>query len=359
MRLTAKGKRALALALKGEILKFTHVELGAGEFSYEEESVYDLTALKDSKMQLPVTSIEVKGDGCVYIEAYLSNSQLEDGFLCVEHGIFVESETGEPVLYSYRNTGVGQGDFIPSNAGSAHKNLYLSYVVEIQDAENITAVLDLSVAYIDRQQFEEHVNSEHPHPNIPNHFDEVISTEEIWCTDADSHLHKISVNNFKELLKDEVQTESPNLENELGLTNANIFVFEDFQNESVTDNFKIRVTSSAENGRLLGLESVEGLNLGEYTISDGYNAETVKIISVRFNISGYHARLQNPLSNSYNFRNTFLYKSTKAGADKKLLTWQGCEFGGVEANIPRIIELPTSAEILADGIFSGDYFTLA
>lgn len=361
MRLTAAGKKVLARGLLGEEILFTKVVIGDGAFDYETESVYDLTAVKSPKMELPITAKEVRGDGTCYIEAHLSNAELTDGFACREHALIARDQlTGEDIVYAYRNCGE-EYDFIPSNAGSAHKNLYLEYVVEIQDAENITAVLDLSVAYIDRQQFEEHINSAHPHPNTPQHFSDVISTEKIWATDNDNHLHQISINNFKELLKTETATEEDFSisEKELGL-DANIFVFEDFQNDSVTDNFKLKVTSSAENGTLLGLENIEGLKLGYYTISDNYNAETVKIVSVRFNISGYHAKLAAPLSNSYNWKNSYLYRTTTAGADKKTLTWEGCEFGGVEANIPRIIDLPTSAEILADGIISSDgYFTLA
>lgn len=363
MRLTAAGKKVLARGLLGEQILFTKVSIGDGYFDYDTESVYDLTELRNWRMDLPLSAEELKGDGTVYIEAWLSNAEVYEGFACREHALIaIDQETGKEIIYAYKNCGE-EYDFIPSNSGTAHKNIYLEYICEIQDAENVSAVLDLSVAYINRNTFEEHINAVHPHPNTPNHFDNVTSTSRLWATDEDDHLHQISVNNLKELLRDDTAEISAALsdeektfkaQNELGLT-SNLLVIEDFTGESVTDNYKIKVTSSAENGRLLGLENVDDLQTGAYyTISDGYNQEVVKIASVRYNTSGYHAQLENRLDNSYDWNATYLYRTTTAGADKKILSWQAAGFGGVEANIARVIELETKIENAQDFEISGD-----
>lgn len=378
MRLTAAGKRVLARGLIGEEIKFTKIVIGDGEFDYETESVYDLTEIKNRRMDLPLVNKKVEGDGLAYVEAYLSNAEVYDAFAAREHGLMaIDQTTGEEILYAYNNVG-NEYDFIPNNTSSAFKNLILGYYVEIDDAENITAVIDLSVAFINTEDFNAHINSKHPHPNTPNHYGDVTSTSRLWATDEDNHLHKISVNNLKEVLRDdtaEVETETPlsdeekifRAKNELGL-DANLLMVEDFEGgDDVTDNFKVRVTSSAENGSLLGLENINDLKTGAYyTISDGYNQEVVQIKSVRYNISGYHAVLFGRLNNAYDWNNTFLYRTTTAGADKKTLTWLPSEgFGGIEANIARTLELETKLnkaddfDISEDGALTIDgYFTL-
>ncbi|MBQ7705050.1 MAG: hypothetical protein IJT73_06470 [Selenomonadaceae bacterium] len=145
-----------------------------------------------------------------------------------------------------------------------------------------------------------------------------------------------------------------------------MLIIEDFTGDSALDNFKIKVTSSAENGNLLGLESVDDLKTGAYyTISDGVNAEKVQIKSVRYNISGYHAKLARSLSNSYDWNATYLYRTTPALCDSKVLTWQPkAGFGGIEANIARTLELDMTVaqdfNITGDGFLTKDgYFTLA
>ena len=378
MRLTAAGKKVLARGLIGEEIKFTKIAIGDGKFDYETESVAELQNLKNPRMDLPLVRKSVEGDGTAYIEAYLSNAQVFEAFAAREHGLIaIDQETGAEILYSYVNVG-DEYDFIPNNTSTAFKNLVIGYYVEIQDAENVEAVIDLSVAFINTQEFDAHINAEHPHPNTPNHFADVTSTSRIWATDEDNHLHQISINNLKQVLRDdtaEVETATElsdeekiyRAKNELGL-DANLLLIEDFSGgDEVTDNFKVRVTSSAEGGVLLGLESVGGLQTGAfYTISDNYNQETVQIKSVRKNISGYHAVLFGRLSNSYDWNNTFLYRTTAAGADKKVLNYlPSAGFGGIEANIERTLELETSLEKADDFDIEGDgvtdvsgYFTL-
>lgn len=382
MRLTAAGKRVLARGLIGEEIKFTKIVIGDGEFDYETESVYDLTEIKNWRMDLPLVNKKVEGDGLAYVEAYLSNAEVYDAFAAREHGLMaIDQTTGEEILYAYNNVG-NEYDFIPNNTSSAFKNLILGYYVEIDDAENITAVIDLSVAFINTEDFQNHINAAHPHPNTPNHYGDVTSTSRLWATDEDNHLHQISVNNLKNLLErvqndptDEdavidsfAELAAMSAKAELGL-DANLLMVEDFEGgDDVTDNFKVRVTSSAENGSLLGLENINDLKTGAYyTISDGYNQEVVQIKSVRYNISGYHAVLFGRLNNVYDWNNTFLYRTTTAGADKKTLTWLPSEgFGGIEANIARTLELETKLDkaddfdISDDGALTIDgFFTLA
>lgn len=381
MRLTRAGSDLLAKGLLGKTIQFTRGALGSGEFDYENEKVFDLTEMRKWEMDIPIESIEKIGDGTCRIVCHSTNVEVYQGFPAREHAIFaIDPDTGEEILYSYCNTGE-EYSFINSNMGPVSKDLKFSYVTIIRDAENVTAVLDLSFAYTSSTDFNAHINSKHPHPNTPNHLSDVTSTSRLWATDEDNHLHQISVNNLKNLLErvqndptDEdavidsfAELAAMSAKAELGL-DANLLMVEDFEGgDDVTDNFKVRVTSSAENGSLLGLENITNLNTGAYyTISDGYNQEVVQIKSVRYNISGYHAVLFGRLNNAYDWNNTFLYRTTTAGADKKTLTWLPSEgFGGVSANIARTLELETKLDkaddfdISDDGALTIDgYFTL-
>ena len=371
MRLTRAGSNLLAKGLLGAEIHFTRGAIGEGEFDYETETVYDLTEMRKWKMDIAIEAVEKIGDGTCRIVCHSTNVEVYEGFPAREHAIFaLEPDTGEEILYSYCNTGE-EYSFIPSNAGPVTKDIKYSYVTIIRDAENVTATLDLSFAYTSQDNFNEHIKSSHPHPNTPNHYSDVISTSKIWATDNDNHLHQISVNNLKTLLRDEsTETALSNEERvykakaELGL-DANILVIEDYEGgEEVTDNFKVKVTSSAENGALIGVASVEGIKTGgQYTISDGVNQEMVTIASVRNNISGYHCKLTARLDNGYDWKSTYLYRTSAGGADKKVLTYTpSAGFSGVEANIARIVTMPLRAqeiEIEGDGLFTPDgYLTL-
>lgn len=369
MRLTRLGKNLLAQAIaESAEIHFTRVGIGSGDFDYETERVHDLTELKNFEMWLPLTGSKVIGDGTAQITAYLSNAEVVKSFRCTEHGLFALDTAGNEILYAYRHVGE-EFDTIPANTGTAHKNIFLNYIVEIDDAENITATLDLSIAYINTEDFKAHVESEHPHPNIPNKYDDVANTTEIWATDFDNHLHKLSTKNLRDVLKiNELENKVANsisdeekifkAQNELGL-NANLLMIEDFADDVVTDYFASAVNSVAENGNLIGIDSPEKLKTGgEYILSDGVSAETVKILAVTKNLSGYHAKLENPVANHYT-SNVKLYRTTPESCQKLEVNYTPKEkFEGVAANIPQIMELDNYFTIEGDGYFDGESFTL-
>lgn len=361
--MTRQGKRVLAHGLLGENINFTRVVIGDGDFDYEAESVYEMLELKSPQMTLPIVEMKVIGDGTVYIKAYLSNAELNHGFECKEHGLFaIDQETGEEVLYSFKNDG-NEYHFIPSNVGSVKKNVFVSYVVEIQDAADVTATLDLSMAYINTTDFDEHINSTAPHPNTPTKKDDVATTAEIWATDNDSHLHKLKIENLRELLKSgevaEEKFDVQAVQNELGLQ-SNILMIEDFKSDDVGDNFKSKVRSYAEHGNLLGIETPKELKTGGvYILSDGVENELVTVQSVQKNEGGYYAKLSAPVANTYNTANLYLYRTTPETCDKKIAMWHGANFSGVRANISRTLELENNyVEIQGDGFIDGDFLVL-
>ena len=364
MKLTKQGQNLLAKCLAESFeLHFTKFVIGDGDFDYDTESVYELAALKNWRMDLPIVDCRVIGDGTAEITAQLSNAEVNVGFACREHGLIAQDENGNEILYSYRNVG-NEYDFIPSYTGSAVKNIFLSEICEIRDAENVTAVIDLSVAYVNTDDFKAHVESSHPHLNTPNHYDDVATTSEIWATDAgDNHLHKIKIENLRELLKDDTekiseQDKIATAQNELGLA-ANILMIEDFADDTVNDSFKSKVRSYAEHGNLLGIESPQNLKTGaNYILCDGVFSESVTIASVLKNNGGYYARLKNNVANTYNTANLFLYRTTPAPCNKNEINWRGAEFSGVRANFTRTLELENYIEVVGNGNFVDGYFCI-
>ena len=358
MNLTRAGENILAKGLLGKEIRFTRGAIGDGEFDYETEKVFDLVEMRGEKMTLPIESIKRTGDGTVTITVHRTNAEVYEGFCAREHAIFAQDpDSGAEVLYAYRNVGT-EYTFIPSGTSAVKKDIRFAYVTIIKDADNITADLDLSFHYATNEEFTSHINAAHPHPNIPNHYLDIESASELWAADNDNHLHKISL----EKLKQQLCTETTNHQlttdhSELGL-DANMLLYDD--DGALTDKLKVRVTSSAENGALIGVESVEGVRQGAvYTISDGINQELVRIASVRYNQSGYHCKLAGRLDNSYDWNATYLYRPTQGGADKKSVAWQAGAFGGVEANFQRSINLDFQAAlIIGTGFIDNDTFIL-
>lgn len=367
MKLTKQGHLLLMKCLtEGAEIHFTKFQLGSGNFDYETEKVWDLTEIRQWEMDLPIVDLQITGTGLAQITAKLDNAEVVHGFRCTEHALIALDTDGSEIVYSYRFLG-NRYDFIPAAGADIIKNLMLSEVCEIQDAENVTALIDLSVAYVSTEDFKAHINSTAPHPNTPTKLDDVQTTAEIWATDQDSHLHKISIENLRSVLKTEEpvkQSEQDKItaaQNELGLA-ANILMIEDFSGgDEVTDYFKSKVLSYAEHGNLLGIENPANLKTGEnYILSDGVNSESVEISAVLKNLSGYYAKLKNPVANTFSTPNLYLYRTTPEPCAKHSAIWQGCNFEGVKANYSQVAVMDTDyLQITGDGVFDGEFLTLA
>lgn len=389
MLLTKAGLNVLAQGLTGARILFTRVAIGDGEFDYDTESVLDLTAMRNWRKDLPITKCEVVGNGMVNLVAYETNSDVPEGFWEREHAIFAEDpSSGEEILYSYRNFG-SECSFIPSNTGSVLKDILVGFETVIQNAENVTAILDLNFSYVSQVDYEEHIKSEHPHPNTPNHYLDVTSTDKFWAVDKDNHLHQISVGNARQVLLGDAaklfssmgkiildsQSKIDELDiftqakNELGL-DANLMIVEDFNPASEVDNFCVKVLSCARGGKLIGVENDSGILKGAYYwIADGVNQEMVQVKGVGYSTDYYRVTLQNALTYDYNLATVKLYRTTYSAAgtvDKKTLSWTPESFVGIEANIERELELRTintnaaAFTIEGDGLLTTDgYFTLS
>lgn len=378
MRLTRQGEEILAKGLEGKTITFNRVALGDGEFDYETETVYSLVEMRHWVMDLTIVSKKNVGNGHFVLRGRGDNRNLTQGFWAREMCIFaLDPDDGREVLYSYRNAG-HEASFIPSNAAPVIHDIDIGFTTVVQDAPNIEVVVNSDFAYTSQDEFDEHIAAVHPHPNTPNHYNDVTAATKLWATDEDNHLHQISVANLKSQLAGSEKT--VNEDNfiifksraELGLE-ANLLIVEDFTEPSTADEFKVKVTSSAKNGSLIGVESADGLLQGaEYYITDGVKQERIVIESIIFNESGVHVKISHGLDNGY--EGALLCRTTaklqggvmRGAIEAQGFAWRPSElFKGIEANRTRELELETYAdkrlnfEITGYGVLSSDgFFTL-
>ncbi len=380
--LTALGQNLLLKAVTGKELKFSKVAFGAGDFDYETEKVADLTALKDWKVDLPLVDKKVEG-GVAYIIAELKNFTLETGFAAKEIGIYaIDPDSGAEVLYAYRNKGE-EYDYIPGGGSIVKKSLRFEYRVRIDDAPNVTFVIDYSFAHVTKEEFDLHVADEKTHAEK---LDDVDITDSFWATDLDKNLHKISIEHAKKVLNSDIEKillneikrrenleEFIEIKNEIGLIEPNLFLIENFNPPTLLDATKIKVTSCAQGGKSLAVKGLDGLKIGwEYWISDGEKIEQVKISNVTIssaailiNNSNIVLTLENNLVHAYDINNCYLYRTTFAGNKSteamQSKAWQGTDnFEGHAANVQRTSALDLNvADITADGKIENDTFTLS
>ena len=362
MMLTRSGLNILSAGLSGKKIIFTRVSIGSGVMENVstradyEQRVLAMSDMIHFEMDIPIVECSNLGNGYMILSVRKDNAEVTSGFFARERAVWAKVEDGEEVLYAYINTG-DASSFIPSNTGPVAKVIEFSVYTIVQNAANIEVNLDASFAYASLSRFLDHVNSEHPHLNTPNHYADVTTTDNFWVTDLDNHLHKISVEDTKKvLLSDLDKTVSENQQkiyemelfnqakNELGLEPINLLIIEDFKPITTFDEVKVKVLSCAKNGRTVGVESDSEILIGrQYIISDDVNAEIVQVENLN-RVNGYiNVVLENPLTNDYDLERVFLYRTTFKNVetvDKKFVSWtSGKVFKGILANVERTLEV--------------------
>ena len=386
--LTRKGLNVLSAGLTGERILFNRVALGDGILEVSDaqdylQQVLDLEKMINWRMDVPIIECTNLKNGEVLLRVLNNNAKIGEGFFARERAVFaVDQETGKEILYAYINTG-DASSFIPSNTGPIIKTIDFAIHTVIQNAKNVQAVIDQSFAYVSVADFKSHVESNHPHLNMPNHYLNVTDTNKLWAVDEDNHLHQMSVGNAREILlngvDEKISENKVNIDelklftdasNELGL-DANLMIVEDFNPATTVDDFEVKVLSCAKGGKLIGVESdVDILKGAYYWITDGINQELVQVAGVIYSTDYYHVTLANNLANDYIVSHTYLQRTTfKNGVgnvDLKNVTWTPRSlFKGIEANIERELIFDTSHKnknalvIEGEGFCTTDgYFTL-
>ena len=388
-QLTYKGLELLARGQLGKEINFTRVIMGDGEIG-EAQDIRQLEGLVAPKLELPIKSINITGVGTVVMEAELKNNNLSAGFFAKEVGIFAkEGDDGEEILYSYRNTGA-DSEYIPAGGGNEVWNLLYDIVTVIDQAENITANIDGSVAYVTKLDYNEHVDSTNPHKEFLQIGTEVTTSQVINCDvrQAGDKLNYISIDNLRlQVLGDtstipvlnsrvrQLERENANLalrlEAEGMMPDCNMLLAENFKNPDSVDRFEVDVTSCAAGDDSIDVLSNYGFIVGSwYWITDGVHAEYVQVKSVIKNGSVYRVILTKPLTETYQIEQTKIYRTTAWISEQGIvhgsgdvlgvtytptITWRGTSEGGVADSNEQLLTSQDNADNFSvDGVVFTD-----
>lgn len=401
--LTRAGFTLLAKALAGKQLKYTKIQIGDSMRNGKlveptREQQYEFTSLIGPKdFELPLIDCSFTGGGTVTVKFRLSNKELTEGFYNRELGIFAQDpDTKKEVLYCYRNVG-NLCEWIPAGDSTNVYDVIVAVVTVVQEAANVTAIIDASMAYVSQAEFNEHIAATTPHPNAPSLKSEVTTTDNFWVTDSDSHLHPMTAENTRRLILGgdastlpqltnrvtQAETNIANLfmqlnaERDIGLQ-ANLLLLEDFADSTHIDTYNVKIITTVAGVYGVELETDTDILAGHwYTITDGVRDEYVQVKSVAKNMGKVVAVFQDKLSKTYNLDQSQLMRTTALIRDgyaqgagrtrsKRYLfamkePWQGKGAGAASVlTLGTTIDNADSFDISGDGDFtSKGEFTIA
>ncbi len=196
-----RGFDLLSKALAGKQLHFTRMALGdANGLMPTEDEQYEMTGMIHQCFEAKISDMRFTGGGTATVTCIVQNAKVEHGFRIAEVGLFaLDPDTDEEILHCYRNSGVASS-YMPGGGGAVCRNVTLSIVIVVDKAKNVTAVIDASLLYVSQAEFLQHVNSDNPHPNLPNVAEAVTFADTIRVDVGDNKLHPMSFVNLQRLI---------------------------------------------------------------------------------------------------------------------------------------------------------------
>lgn len=390
MHITKAGLNVLAKAIAGKQLQYKRVAFGDGMkngvmVEPTDAQILGYTKLiNEREMNLPLAAVNFGGNGTAVVTFQVNNTNLETGFWARELGIFVEEpDTKKEVLYAYKNSGA-LSPYIPGGGGAVALNMSMNCVTIVDQATNVTAVIDATLLYVSQAELLEHVNSTEPHPNIPKLKQEVTTSSYFWATGSDTQLRPISATNLQtQILGDKIESLSlmqsrisqteiniANLfaqldaEKEVGLE-ANLLLVEDFIDCDTVDQTKVKVEDQVAGGNQVCVESHEGLLEGfYYTISDGSRSQEVRIESLARNDDLLVVIFEEKLLYTFNLNKCYLYRSSgnfnvksasTSGDIRSTMIRFPDTWAGEASSTSKTLTLATKQSNAANFELSGDY----
>ncbi|MCV6590173.1 MAG: hypothetical protein OIF57_14290 [Marinobacterium sp.] len=151
MRLTAAGFRLRAAAEVGQTLEITRIGLGAG---HAPDDISTMTALVDERQSAEVSLFDAQADGTGLVRFFLSNAELDTGYLLREIGVFArDPDSDSEVLIDYTNAG-DDTDLIPAAGGATVVEQMIDLITVISPTDNIVAKVDSSI-HVTRSDLEQ------------------------------------------------------------------------------------------------------------------------------------------------------------------------------------------------------------
>ena len=343
MHITKAGLNILAKAVAGKELKYSRVAYGDGLkngviVEPTDAQILNYTSLiHEREMYLPFADVRFGGNGTAVVTFKVNNSDLTTGFWARELGIFaLDPDTKAEVLYAYKNTGA-LSPYIPGGGGAVALNFMVNCVTIVDQATNVTAIIDADLLFVSQTELLDHVNSTTPHPNVPNLKSELTTAAYFWAAGSDTQLHPMSAANLQtQILGDKIQSlsllQSRLAQTEMNLANlyaqldaekdaglaANLLLVEDFADCSTIDQSKVRVNDQVAGGYQVCVDSVEGLLEGHhYTIGDGNKSQAVQIKSIARNDDLLVVIFEEKLKYTFNLKKCYLYRTTGLLTDNR------------------------------------------
>ena len=149
---TSQGTQMLVQAQNSHTLTFTCGKLGSGVLA-DSDDTSKFTDLKSPKMTLPIVSVDDSNEEKLVLTFDASNTELEEGFVSREIGIFAKLDNGSEALYAYSNAG-NNYDYIPSKDTPSDENRLVVNLV-VSSSANISVQIDKSIVYTHKSDVEE------------------------------------------------------------------------------------------------------------------------------------------------------------------------------------------------------------
>lgn len=149
---TKKGLQMLVQAQNSHTLTFTCGKLGSGILA-DSDDITAFTDLKAPRMTLPIVKKDDSNPEKIVLTFNTSNTELEEGFVSREIGIFAKLDNGAEQLYAYSNAG-NNYDYIPSKDTPSDENRLVVKLV-VSSSANISVQIDKSIVYTHKSDVEE------------------------------------------------------------------------------------------------------------------------------------------------------------------------------------------------------------
>lgn len=343
-KMTRAGFDLLARACAGGQLVYTRVVVGDAikngtVTTPTDEEILDMTELINYRgLVVPISDIRFTGNGTATIKCLIQNMSVTKGFWLREFGIYAKIQgDSEAVLYCYKNDGL-LGKFIPPSGGAVSMNLVYNLITVVDQATNVTAIVNADLIYTSQADFLDHINSETPHPNIPTKAAELTTTGTLWAAGNDNQLHPISSDNLSAQILGDNSLKLPHLSSrvsqaEINIANlfmqvaakegtnldANLLIAEDFSDCRFCDLFAVKVTSAVNADDNIIVADATGILEGHYyTLADGVRSQYLRVQYVAKNGNNYHIFFTERLKHSFTPKKTWLYRSTGLVMENKM-----------------------------------------
>lgn len=147
--ITNNGRTLLAKAQQGKLLCFTKMQLGSAN---DITNPAEKTVVTSPFLTTDIRNIKLTADGSCRVSTFISNEGLNQSYVWREIGLFaVDPDTQQEVLYAYKCAGEN-GETIPAGGGADVIEKIFDIIIKVENATNITAVIDGSTVFVSRQE---------------------------------------------------------------------------------------------------------------------------------------------------------------------------------------------------------------